>query len=182
MRVRLDKRAELLRRGREPYAVGFPRTHSIAQLRAAYPDLPPGAETGDKVAVAGRVIFLRNTGKLCFARLRDGDGAEVQAMISQDRIGEEPLRDWKHLVDIGDHIGVEGEVVSSKTGELSVLAHRWTIVSKALRPLPVAHKPLSEEVRTRQRYVDLIVTPQARDMVRIRARVLRSLRETIGRY
>jgi lysyl-tRNA synthetase, class II len=182
MRVRLDKRAELLRRGREPYAVGFPRTHSIAQLRAAYPDLPPGAETGDKVAVAGRVIFLRNTGKLCFARLRDGDGAEVQAMISQDRIGEESLRDWKHLVDIGDHIGVEGEVVSSKTGELSVLAHRWTIVSKALRPLPVAHKPLSEEVRTRQRYVDLIVTPQARDMVRIRARVLRSLRETMGRY
>jgi lysyl-tRNA synthetase, class II len=182
MRVRLDKRAELLLRGREPYAVGFPRTHSIAQLRAAYPDLPPGAETGDKVAVAGRVIFLRNTGKLCFGRLRDGDGAEVQAMISQDRIGEESLRDWKHLVDIGDHIGVEGEVVSSKTGELSVLAHRWTIVSKALRPLPVAHKPLSEEFRTRQRYVDLIVTPQARDMVRIRARVLHSLRETMGRY
>jgi lysyl-tRNA synthetase class 2 len=182
MRVRLDKRAELLRRGIEPYVIGFPRTHTIAQLRAAYPDLPPDTETGDKVAITGRVIFLRNTGKLCFARLRDGDGTEVQAMISLDRVGEESLRDWKHLVDIGDHIGVEGEVISSKTGELSVLAHRWTLVSKALRPLPVAHKPLSEETRTRQRYVDLIVNPHAREMVRIRATVLRSLRETMDRY
>jgi lysyl-tRNA synthetase, class II len=182
MRVRRDKRAELLRRGKEAYALSFPRTHRIAELRTAYPDLPPGTETGDKVAIAGRVIFLRNTGKLCFARLRDGEGSEIQAMVSLDRVGEESLRDWKHLVDIGDHIGVEGEVISSKTGELSVLAHRWTIVSKALRPLPVAHKALSEETRTRQRYVDLIVNRQARDMVRTRATVLRSLRDTLDRH
>jgi lysyl-tRNA synthetase, class II len=182
MRVRRDKRAELLRRGKEAYALSFPRTHRIAELRTAYPDLPPGTETGDKVAIAGRVIFLRNTGKLCFARLRDGEGSEIQAMVSLDRVGEESLRDWKHLVDIGDHIGVEGEVISSKTGELSVLAHRWTIVSKALRPLPVAHKALSEETRTRQRYVDLIVNRQACDMVRTRATVLRSLRDTLDRH
>jgi lysyl-tRNA synthetase, class II len=182
MRVRRGKRAELLRRGKEAYALSFPRTHRIAELRTAYPDLPPGTETGDKVAIAGRVIFLRNTGKLCFARLRDGEGSEIQAMVSLDRVGEESLRDWKHLVDIGDHIGVEGEVISSKTGELSVLAHRWTIVSKALRPLPVAHKALSEETRTRQRYVDLIVNRQARDMVRTRATVLRSLRDTLDRH
>jgi lysyl-tRNA synthetase, class II len=182
MRVRRGKRAELLRRGKEAYALSFPRTHRIAELRTAYPDLPPGTETGDKVAMAGRVIFLRNTGKLCFARLRDGEGSEIQAMVSLDRVGEESLRDWKHLVDIGDHIGVEGEVISSKTGELSVLAHRWTIVSKALRPLPVAHKALSEETRTRQRYVDLIVNRQARDMVRTRATVLRSLRDTLDRH
>ncbi len=182
MRVRLDKRAELLERKTPPYALGFRRTHTLAELRAAYPDLEPGAETGDTVAVAGRVIFLRNTGKLCFARLRDGDGTELQAMLSLDRIGEQALADWKHLVDIGDHVGIEGEVVSSRRGELSVMADRWTITSKALRPLPVAHKALSDETRTRQRYADLIVNPAAREMVRTRAAVVRSLRETLHRH
>lgn len=181
VRVRRAKREELLARGIPPYALGFPRTHTIAQLRAAYPDLAPGAETGAEVAVAGRVIFVRNTGKLCFARLRDGDGSEVQAMLSLDRLGEGSLEDWKHLVDLGDHVGIEGEVVASRRGELSVLADRWVLTAKALRPLPVAHRPLSEEVRTRQRYVDLIVRPEARTMVRTKAAVLRSLRETLHR-
>lgn len=181
MRVRLEKRAALLAEGIPAYALGFPRTHTLRELRAVYPDLAAGTETGEKVAVAGRVIFLRNTGKLCFARLRDGDGTEVQAMLSLDRLGEESLHEWKRLVDIGDHVGVEGEVISSKRGELSVLADRWVITSKALRPLPVAYKALSEETRTRQRYVDLIVNPHARAMVRDRAAILRSLRETLHR-
>jgi lysyl-tRNA synthetase class 2 len=179
MRVRREKRVELLDRGIAPYRLGFPRTHTVAALRAAFPNLEAGAETGERVAVSGRVIFLRNTGKLCFARLRDGDGSEVQAMIALDHVGAESLADWKHVVDIGDHVGVEGEVISSKRGELSVLADRWVMVSKALRPLPVAHKALSEESRIRQRYADLIVNPHARDMVRTRATVLRSLRETL---
>jgi lysyl-tRNA synthetase, class II len=181
MRVRRQKRAELLDRGRPPYAAGFVRTNTLAELRAAYPDVEPDASTGVTVSVAGRVIHLRNTGKLCFARLRDGDGAELQVMLSLDRVGEDSLRDWKHLVDIGDHVGVEGEVGSSRRGELSVLADRWTIVAKALRPLPVAHKSLSDETRSRQRYVDLVVNPEARQMVRTRATVLRSLRETMHR-
>ena len=176
MRVRRSKRQELIDRGIEPYALGFGRTHTLAELRSAYPDLEPGTETGDKVAVTGRVIFLRNTGKLCFARLREGDGTEIQAMLSLDRLGEEALQDWKHFVDIGDHVGIEGEVVSSKRGELSVMADRWTLTAKALRPLPVAHKDLSDEIRARQRYVDLIVNPQAREMVRTKAAVLRSIR------
>ncbi len=181
MRVRRAKRAELLERGIPPYRLGFDRTHTLAELRAAYPDLEPGVTTDDQVAVAGRVIFIRNTGKLCFARLRAGDGTELQAMLSLDRVGEQALADWKHLIDIGDHVGVEGAVGTSKRGELSVLADRWTLVSKALRPLPVAHKALNEETRIRQRYVDLIVNPAAREMVYARARVLRSLRETIDR-
>lgn len=179
MRVRREKRAELARRGIAPYPRNFRRTHTLAELRAAYPDLPPGSSTGDRVAVTGRVIFLRNTGKLCFARLRAGDGTELQAMLSLDRIGEQSLADWKHLVDIGDHIGVEGEVVTSRRGELSVMADSWTMVAKALRPLPVAHKALSEETRVRQRYVDLIVNPDARQLVRTRAAVLRSLRDSL---
>ncbi|HEY9411994.1 MAG TPA: lysine--tRNA ligase [Jiangellaceae bacterium] len=182
IRVRREKRAELLASGVEPYVLGFDRTHTIAELRAAYPDLEPGTETGDRVAVAGRVIFLRDTGKLCFARLRAGEGTELQAMLSLDRIGEERLAEWKHLVDIGDHVGIEGEVIASKRGELSVMADRWTMVSKALRPLPVAHRPLNEETRVRQRYADLIVNEHAREMVRTCAAVMRSLRETLHRY
>ena len=181
MRVRRHKRDELLDRGRAPYAASFRRTHTLAELRTAYADLEQGASTGVTVSVAGRVIHLRDTGKLCFARLREGDGTELQAMFSLDRIGEESLRDWKHLVDIGDHIGIEGEVVSSRRGELSVLADRWTIIAKALRPLPIAHRALSDETRSRQRYVDLIVNPHAREMVHTRAAVLRSLRETLHR-
>ncbi|HJU97558.1 MAG TPA: amino acid--tRNA ligase-related protein, partial [Jiangellaceae bacterium] len=181
IRVRREKRAELIEKGIPPYALGFKRSHSIAEVRAAHPDLEPGAETGEVVSVAGRVIFLRNTGRLCFARVRGGGGAELQAMLSLDRVGEQSLADWKHLVDIGDHVGVEGEIVASRRGELSIMVDRWTITAKALRPLPVAHKALAEETRSRQRYVDLIVNPAAREMVLTRAAVMRSLRETLAR-
>ena len=181
MRVRLDKRARLLEKGIEPYPVGFPRTASIAEIRARYADLGVDVATGERVGVTGRVIFIRNTGKLCFATLRAGDGTELQAMLSLDRVGAEALEDWKRLVDLGDLVGVEGEVITSRRGELSVLADRWEITAKALRPLPVAHKPMSEETRVRQRYVDLIVRPAARDTARLRAAVVRSLRDSLHR-
>ena len=159
--------------------MGFPRTATLAEIRARYADLPTDTATGDRVAVTGRVIFIRNTGKLCFATLRDGDGTELQAMLSLDRVGAERLEDWKRLVDLGDHVGVTGEVITSRRGELSVLADDWGMTAKALRPLPVAHKPMSEEARVRQRYVDLIVRPQARQMVRTRAGRVRSLRDSL---
>ncbi|MEU0765198.1 amino acid--tRNA ligase-related protein, partial [Streptomyces microflavus] len=114
-----------------------------------------------------------------FATLRDGDGTELQAMLSLDRVGAERLDAWKRLVDLGDHVGVTGEVITSRRGELSVLADEWAVTAKALRPLPVAHKPLSEEARVRQRYVDLVVRPQARQMVRTRAAAVRSLRDSL---
>ena len=164
---------------RAPFPVTVPRTHTLARIRQAYPDLPAGAETGEQVGVTGRVIFVRNTGKLCFATLREG-GVELQVMLSADRVGAEALAAWKADVDLGDQVFVAGEVVSSRRGELSVLAERWRITAKALRPLPVAHKPMSEETRVRQRYVDLIVRPEARRMVVIRAQVLASLRSTLN--
>ncbi|MGW4462411.1 lysine--tRNA ligase [Micromonospora sp. NPDC004704] len=179
MRVRREKRDRLLADGVEPYPVGYPRTATLAEVRAGYVDLPTDTQTGDTVAVTGRVIFIRNSGKLCFATLRDGDGTELQAMISLDRVGAERLEEWKRQVDLGDHVGVTGEVITSRRGELSVLAGSWMITAKALRPLPVAHKPLSEEARVRQRYVDLIVRPQARDTVRTRATAVRSLRDSL---
>ncbi|TDB70978.1 MULTISPECIES: lysine--tRNA ligase [unclassified Micromonospora] len=179
MKVRREKRDRMLADGVEPYPVGFPRTSTLAEIRARYADLPTDTATGDQVSVTGRVIFVRNTGKLCFATLRDGDGTELQAMLSLDRVGAERLDAWKRLVDLGDHVGVTGEVITSRRGELSVLAQEWAVTAKALRPLPVAHKPLSEEARVRQRYVDLIVRPQARQMVRTRATAVRSLRDSL---
>ncbi|MGC4791316.1 lysine--tRNA ligase [Micromonospora sp. DT178] len=179
MKVRREKRDRMLAEGVEPYPIGFPRTSTLAEIREKYAELPTDTATGDQVSVTGRVIFVRNTGKLCFATLRDGDGTELQAMLSLDRVGADRLNDWKRLVDLGDLVGVTGEVITSRRGELSVLVEQWAVTAKALRPLPVAHKPLSEEARVRQRYVDLIVRPQARQMVRTRAATVRSLRDVL---
>lgn len=181
MRVRRDKRARMLADGVSPYPVGFDRTDSLSDIRIRYADLETDTTSGDHVAIAGRVIFVRNSGKLCFATLREGDGTELQAMLSLDKVGAQRLEDWKRLVDLGDHVGILGEVITSRRGELSVLADDWVMTAKALRPLPVAHRPMSEEARVRQRYVDLVVRPQARETVRTRAAVVRALRENLGR-
>lgn len=180
-RIRQAKRERLLAEGKDPYPVAVPRTHSLAEIRAAYPDLPADAATGDIVGVTGRVVFARNSGKLCFATLQEGDGTHLQAMISLAGVGEEALEQWKSEVDLGDIVFVYGEVISSQRGELSVLADSWQMASKALRPLPVAHKEMSEESRVRQRYVDLIVRPQARTVARQRIAVVRAVRNALER-
>ena len=179
MRIRRDKRERLTDAGMDPYPVHVPITSTIAAVRAAYPDLEPDLTTGEKVGIAGRVMFVRNTGKLCFATLRSGEGTELQAMLSLAKVGEEQLDTWKALVDIGDHVFVRGEVITSKRGELSVLADTWSMAAKALRPLPVAHKPLSEDTRVRQRYVDLIMRPEARQMARTRVATVAALRRSL---
>ncbi|QDQ98977.1 lysine--tRNA ligase [Tomitella fengzijianii] len=169
----------MLAEGIEPYPVAIDCTHSLAEIRAQYPDLEPDTQTGATVGVAGRVIFVRNTGKLCFATLQEGDGTQLQAMISLAAVGEEPLARWKALVDMGDIVYVHGEVISSRRGELSVMADSWAMASKSLRPLPVAHKEMNEESRVRQRYVDLIVRPDARRIARERIAVMRALRDSM---
>ncbi|MGI8702632.1 MAG: lysine--tRNA ligase [Nocardioidaceae bacterium] len=181
VRVRRGKRRQLLERGVSPYPVGVPCTHSLHEVVSAYDVdvLGPDHHTGDQVAVAGRVIFVRDTGKLCFVRLRAGDGTELQAMLSLIDVGAESLDDFKAFVDIGDHLFVEGEVVTSRRGELSVQVRRWQLAAKSLRPLPNEHRPLSDEARARLRYVDMIVRPEARRVVRTKATVLRSLRSTL---
>ena len=171
LRVRREKYDRLMAEpDRAPFQVGVERTAALAEVRARFPELAPGTETGETVGVTGRVIFVRNTGKLCFAMVREGD-AELQVMLSLDRVGADSLAAWKSDVDLGDLVFVRGEVIASKRGELSVLADEWRITAKALRPLPVAHKPLSDETRVRQRYVDLIMRPEARRMVRVRSDV-----------
>ena len=178
-RVRRVKLERLRASGVDPYPVSVPRTASLADVRARFPDLAVDAATGEHVAVAGRIVLKRDGGKLCFATLRDGTG-DLQVMLSLDKVGEESLEAWKRDVDLGDHVGVEGEVISSRRGELSVLGDRWMLASKALRPLPEKFKGLADpEARVRQRYVDLVVNPEARRLVHGRAAVLRSLRETL---
>ncbi|XCM80265.1 bifunctional lysylphosphatidylglycerol synthetase/lysine--tRNA ligase LysX [Kitasatospora sp. HUAS MG31] len=178
MRVRREKLDRLRAAGIDPYPVGFPRTSTIADLRAKHPDLEPDTATGERVGITGRVILARTGGKLCFATLRDGSG-DLQVMLSLDKLGEERLGAWKTDIDLGDQVGVEGEVITSRRGELSVMVDRWELTAKCLRPLPDKHKGLTDpEARVRQRYVDLIVNPEAREMLQLRTKVIRSIRRT----
>jgi lysyl-tRNA synthetase class 2 len=180
LRIRREKRANLIDRGVEPYPVAVPRTHSLSTIREKYKNLETDTATGDQASLVGRVIFKRDTGKLCFATLREGDGTELQAMLSLDKVGQEHLDAWKSDVDLGDMVSVTGEIITSKRGELSILADSWVMASKSLRPLPNDHKPMSEETRVRMRYVDLIVRPEARTVARLRPQVMRSLRDTFS--
>jgi lysyl-tRNA synthetase class 2 len=176
--VRLAKRERLIAEGDGAYPVIVPITHTIPQVRERWGDLETDAATGVTVGVAGRVVHLRNTGKLCFAALQAGDGSRLQAMVSLAEVGEQSLERWKELVDLGDHVFVEGEVISSRRGELSVLVKSWRIASKAIMPLPNLHSELSDETRVRQRYLDLISREQARTTVIARATTVASLRST----
>ncbi len=179
VRVRQEKRARMLSSGVDPYPVGYPRTTTAAALRGKYGSLPPDAETGEVAGVTGRVMLSRIGGKLCFATLRDGD-ADIQVMIRLDKVGESALAAWKRDVDLGDHVGVTGEVITSRSGELSVLADSFAITAKSLRPLPEKHKGLTDpESRVRQRYLDLIVNPASRRLAEMRSAVTQSVRSAL---
>ena len=175
--VRLAKR-ERLNQLNDAYPVSLPITTTIDAVRAKYPDLEIDVATGETVGLAGRVMFQRNTGKLCFVSLQAGSGERIQAMLSLDKVGEEQLENYKELVDLGDHLFVEGEVITSKRGELSIMATSWKMAAKTIRPLPNLHNDLGEEFRVRHRYIDLIVRDRAREVVQIRAQVMQSLRKT----
>lgn len=176
---RMQKR-ERLNELNDAYPVELPITHTIEATKAQYPNLEPDIATGNIVGLAGRIMFLRNTGKLCFATLQSGTGERIQAMISLDKVGEEKLELWKELTDLGDHVFVHGEVITSKRGELSVLADDWKMAAKTLRPMPNLHNELEEEFRVRHRYIDLIVRDRAREVVKIRSEVMQSLRNTFA--
>jgi lysyl-tRNA synthetase class 2 len=169
----------MLASGIDPYPVGYPRTATVAALREKYRDLPTDTATGEIVGVAGRVMLSRVGGKLCFATLRDGTG-DIQVMISLARVGEAALAFWKRDVDLGDHVGVTGEVITSRSGELSVLADSFAITAKSLRPLPEKHKGLTDpEARVRQRYLDLVVNPSSRRLAEMRSVVTQTVRSAL---
>ncbi|MHA7861499.1 lysine--tRNA ligase [Tessaracoccus sp. Y36] len=182
--VRKEKRARLLEQGIEAYPADLTRSHTLRDIRAQWGHMEAGEETQDVVTTGGRVVFIRNTGKLAFATLQDGftpeeNGERLQIMLSLAEVGEEALAEWKHTADLGDFVWVTGRVIVSKRGELSIMVSEWRMAAKALRPLPVMHKDLSEESRVRRRYVDLIVRDDAREMVRKRSAITRAIRETL---
>ena len=223
-RVRAEKRERLREENWDPYPVSLPISASIADVRAKFGHLEAGEMAVEKgfseaeatVGVAGRVVFLRNTGRLCFVTLQDGAGITLQAMLSAKALpgqGHTSLPAFKSDVDLGDHLFVHGQVGASKRGELSVFAApelvpgavtpdedgkldlselgddavvtpAWRIASKALRTIPKTWTneagetvSLSDEQRVRRRELDLLINPGARDMVRTRAAVVRSIRD-----
>ena len=177
--VRRAKLEQIRTRGVDPYATDFDRTDTIGSIRQRFPDLEADVSTGETVRIAGRVMLNRVTGKLVFAQVKDWTG-QIQVMLSQGVIGADGLDRWKQEVDLGDHVGVEGEVITSKRGELSVMAKDFVITSKCLVPLPDKHAGLTDpEARTRQRYVDLIVNDTSREMVALRSTAIRQLRESL---
>ena len=157
VQMRVAKRALMLKEGLQPYPVHLDVTDRIEDIRARYDGkLAAGEETEDMVGIAGRVLFLRNSGGLCFVQLSAGDGTKIQGMVSKREIGADSLKRFKQLVDLGDHLYLRGRVIASRTGELSVFATEWAIAAKALQPLPALHKELNDDTRIRKPYVGMI--------------------------
>ncbi|WP_067471743.1 bifunctional lysylphosphatidylglycerol synthetase/lysine--tRNA ligase LysX [Actinomadura hibisca] len=175
-RVRHAKLDRIRAAGVDPYPLGFDRADLVAGLRARYGDLPPDTRTGDRTAVAGRVMLAREHGRLVFVTLRDETG-DLQVMLTADALGDRALADWKTMIDLGDQVGFTGEIVTSRRGELSVLADAWTLTAKCLHPLPDKNAGLADpETRVRRRAVDLIVNDDARAMLRMRGDAVDAIR------
>ncbi|MGA0358575.1 MAG: OB-fold nucleic acid binding domain-containing protein, partial [Ilumatobacteraceae bacterium] len=176
---RLGRVAEIRASGAEPYPYRFDRSHDIALVRAGWGHLEAGSETDDRVSVAGRVMLLRDSGKLIFATLRDRSG-DIQLFVSRAVIGDDGFAEVKEL-DLGDWVGVEGTVMTTRKGELSVKVDSSTLLSKAVRPLPDKWHGLSDtDTRFRQRYADLIVNEEARRHFEVRHEVISSFRRTLA--
>jgi lysyl-tRNA synthetase, class II len=176
---RLAKVDRLRAAGRVPYPPRFDRDRTLAELRQQFGHLEAGAETDTAVRVAGRLMLKRDQGKLTFATLRDRDG-EVQLFVSRQVMGDEAFAEFVDL-DRGDWIGVEGTVMVTRKGELSVRTTRFELLAKALRPLPDKWKGLSDvDQRFRQRYVDLVVNAEARRVLDVRVKAVAALRATLA--
>ena len=174
--VRLTKIATLRERGVDPYPARARRDDEIGTVRERFADLEAGAETDVEVAVAGRVMLVRDHGKLVFVQLRDRSG-EIQLFVSQKVIGADRFAELTEVVDRGDWVAAQGTVMVSKRGELSVKVGDWQLLSKAVRPLPDKWRGLADtDTRYRQRYVDLITNAETRRTFDIRFRAVQAIR------
>ncbi len=174
-RARLQNLQGLVEAGIDPYPARVKRTHTIAEARALHES---GAAGDHVVTVTGRLKRIRVMGKVSFADLEDGSGA-IQALLRRDSLPEGWYDSvWRRLIDLGDFVGVTGPLVVTKTGELSVEAQSVQFLSKALKPMPDKwHGVRDRETRYRRRYVDLLANPEVRDLFRVRAAILRALRD-----
>ena len=176
VQVRRQKLADLQAAGNDPFTLTkFPQDAYSADLKEEFKELPNETDSGKTVALAGRMMSKRVMGKASFAHLRDDKG-DIQLYVRRDELGEEPYAAFKKL-DVGDIIGVKGEVFRTKTGELSVRATELTLLAKSLRPLPEKFHGLTDtEMRYRQRYVDLIANPEVKDTFVKRSQILKEIR------
>jgi lysyl-tRNA synthetase class 2 len=175
---RRRKRDDLRSQGIDPYPSRFERTHTADELRQHYGGLPPDSHTGDRARVAGRVTGIRGHGKLVFATLQDVSGS-LQLLMPASTLTQRATSVLGDL-DLGDWVGAEGEVVTSRRGELSVEVTELALLAKALRPLPDKWHGLSDEdTRYRQREVDLLANPDSRRVFDIRFKTVAALRQSL---
>ena len=176
VQVRRQKLADLQAAGRDPFTLTkFPQDAYSADLKEEFKDLPNETDSGKKVALAGRLMSKRVMGKASFAHLRDDKG-DIQLYVRRDELGDDAYAAFKKL-DVGDIIGVKGEVFRTKTGELSARAEEITLLAKSLRPLPEKFHGLTDtEMRYRQRYVDLIANPEVKETFVKRSKILKEIR------
>ena len=173
--VRLQKLQNLRDADADPYSGNCDQTHTSAQAKALYEKLGL-EETKETVSVAGRIVTFRVMGKATFLKIQDREGV-LQIYVKRDEVGEEEYKVFKKL-DLGDIIGVTGPLFVTKTGEVTVRAHSYALVCKALRPLPEKWHGLSDNEQIyRQRYLDLIVNEQSRNRFRQRSAIIREIRE-----
>jgi lysyl-tRNA synthetase class 2 len=176
---RLGDLDALRAQGVDPYPVRFDRDRTLGELRAEFGHLDPGTETEVRVRVAGRILLLRRQGKLTFATVRDQSGA-MQLFVSRGVLGDD-RHDAFDALDLGDWIGVDGTVMSTRKGELSVKVDDFVLLAKALRPLPDKWHGLSDvDTRFRQRYVDLIVNEDARRVFATRFAAVAAIRDELA--
>jgi lysyl-tRNA synthetase class 2 len=175
VRRRLEKLGQHRAAGRDPFGARYATSHRAGPLHARFD--PAGDEelTGaGVVSLAGRIMALRHHGRSCFANLLDGSGT-IQLYGRADVLGE-AYAGFRDL-DVGDFVGVTGELFRTRTGELTVQVKTWTFLTKALRPLPEKWHGLKDvETRHRQRYVDLLVNPEVREVFRLRSRLIQTVR------
>ncbi len=174
-KVRLAKREALIAAGENPYGSAYQYTHHVAQLDELYAELEDGATTEDRVKVAGRIMAIRNQGKIMFMVLRDS-GNDIQLFCRINTLGDEVFAKMKDL-DVGDWIGAEGVMMRTRRGQLSVSVDAYRLLSKSLRPLPEKFHGLADkEIRYRQRYVDLVMNPEVRATFEKRFKILAAVR------
>src|SRR2546426_4712762 len=178
--ARREKLERLRARGVEPFALRFDADSSLQQVRDEFEQaLEPGAASGERVTVAGRIVLLRRHGKLTFATLRDRTG-DLQLFLSSDSMDEESVALLDDL-DLGDIVGAEGEVMKTRRGELSIRVERLTLLTKALQPLPEKWHGLRDpELRFRQRYLEFATNLESRKLIEVRATLLHALRQVLG--
>jgi lysyl-tRNA synthetase class 2 len=177
---RKKKIEELKKLKINPYAYSFQKKNSAAELQEKYSKLKPEESTKDKVTIAGRVMSIRDIGKLIFAMLQDSTG-RIQFQLQTDETPEKEINFFKKYIDTGDIIGIEGNILRTKRGELSILAKKVEILTKSLSPLPEKwHGLVDKEDRYRKRYLDLIMNPEVKKVFDKRTAIINAVREFLN--